>query len=183
VKKNNGLGLAITLLLMLVGLVCVGISLSLPNVTVLSTIVKLAVYAVVVIYTLFDFLIPHTNIFKYVVLFFGIGLTATINELITQNNESGVIFTLIAMVLIGYMSGRLNKLGKNYILMSIILALLVAAFVFNLLGIPQISVEKPALIIARYASDVITWLALCAAYLTRFKAHKEAGEAADKVAE
>ena len=78
---------------------------------------------------------------------------------------------MIASVLIAYMSGRLNRIDQNRIIMIVVGVLFAISIV--MMGI--IHEEFSWVSFIRSLSLPICWAALCLAYTARFEEHKIAG--------
>jgi len=178
-EKKSKLGVAITALLVLIGILCLGVTLTSNN-SSYSSIANIVVFVVIIGYTVSDFKIPHGNIFKYIMLIYGMTLVLSINSHIDYASKLGIMLLPIIMTLIGYMSGRLNKFSKNIFLMILILALFIVVAVYDFISLPSVAEieetgDKYYAVVIRIFTNINVWLALCSAYITRFKDHKDAG--------
>ncbi len=179
-EKKKTFGLILTLVLILLGTIAVGAGLRTAD-SALSPVVKLGVYTIACLYVICDFRIPHSNTFKYVMLIFGLSLATSVLDYAKLGGKAQtacMALCVVAVVLVGYMSGRLNKFSQNKLVMFLAFALFTAAAVTDIVK----SGATGFIGITGRLSDTITWLVFCTAYVTRFSDHKEAGEIADESA-
>ena len=77
------------------------------------------------------------------------------------------LLTSVALILMSYIAGRLNKYKQNKILIPIVLVILfVRSFVSSTFRIQVVMTDL---------SYFILWIGIACAYFARYDAHKEAG--------
>jgi len=137
-------------------------------------ITDIVMYLLVAYYGLWGYKKPHGNILKYLMLLFGVSLIPSILVSVSGSYVSQIlqIIMSIAVLLVGYISGRLYKFQTNRILIIIVTAI----FIFRLFTMPMLfpTVTNPILLLGPL-NQVILWLAICVAYFSRYQLHKEAG--------
>lgn len=122
-----------------------------------------------VIYGAFGYKKPHGNLLRYLMLLYAI-TTACKVSFTSTNNQAAEICNLIAIILVAYMAGRLNKYTINtYLIIVVLTLLLVKAFVGISTG--NITFGK---VIGQF-SAFTQFSIIAAAYLSRYHLHKEAG--------
>jgi len=179
--KKQVTGTVITVLFSLLGIISAALWLSSGSSSQgLDTIILFFQATVIIVYTLWDYKIPHSNVFKYVMLFFALSMATSVYFYAETGVPMVSVMYAVIMALTGYMAGRLDRIKKNYIIMSLILVLLLVKFICNIVDFPteaqlaELSITAPLFVI-RSLSSIFMWLSLCAAYITCFKGHKQAG--------
>ena len=179
-KKSTKAGLIISLVLIAIGLVLgiysLAVGFSGRNIGIqLHIVIVLIEYLLVAFYALWGYKKPHGNILRYTMFAFGFlcmykffvpGKPVTANIEYIAN-----ACIVLAALLIVYMSGRLNKIDKNKIIMIVVGILLVANIILMRLTRETFSFGS----FVRSLSLPVCWAALCSAYTARFEAHKAAG--------
>jgi|GEM_PF-601704 len=175
-KKSSRAAVIITMLLVAAGLVW---SVLAPFMTsdfslIPTRITDIVMYLLVSYYGLWGYKKPHGNLLRYLMLLFGISLIPLILVSVPGSYISQIlqIALSIAVLFIGYMSGRLCKIQKNRKIAIIVFAV----FVLRLIMMPVLfpTVNDPIMLLGPL-SQVILWLAVCVVYFTRYQLHKEAG--------
>ena len=179
-KKGTKIGLVITFVLVMLGIVysaytlITGFSGQPVGIKIHIGIVFLE-YMLVAFYALIGYKKPHGNMLKYTMLAFVLlcmyeflmpGRVEVKNVEYIANASIG-----LASVLIAYMSGRLNRIDQNRIIMIVVGVLFAISIV--MMGI--IHEEFSWVSFIRSLSLPICWAALCLAYTARFEEHKIAG--------
>lgn len=179
-KKNTKIGLIISLVLIVVGLIATFISL-IAHVSrindnlspAINDLVNIVIYLCVLYYALFGYKKPHGNLLKTMFLIFAIGLVAqSIVPKIGSNNSSFIVSFCngVSAVIISYIAGRLNRIEKNQKLLVIVGVLLVISCC---LAISSLSFDARRLI--NICEPIIVNAGLGFAYVARYEEHKEAG--------
>ena len=173
-KAKDSIGLIISLLFVFVGLAA-NILWFIVNGTdaPFIPVVMIVLYCFLIYYALSGYKIPHGNLLRYEFIAYSVMNILVLLFYLTHDIALGRLaaYSLAAKALLSiYMAGRLDKIKKNAWIMIAVLALeLVYALSFV---IP----EKLAFIVFLTAfNGTYMWVALCGAYITRYKLHKEAG--------
>jgi len=177
-KKQNVFVLALVALVALAGVWSAVIELikfaQLPewNFFALNAIAIL-VYILLLYYVFIGYKKPHGNLLRYLLLAFALCIALTVVFLIKLSFDdlSGKTTLIIAAMMITYMAGRLNKLRQNIVIMIVVAILLAVSLIGFFKAFGFMSFHNTYAVIC----FVIQWIMLCAAYLVRFKEHKEAG--------
>jgi len=141
---------------------------------ILTHVVPFIVYAALAVYVVVYYRKPHGNLLRYTMLFYALMLT--IWSLSQDANDTSCAYILpVAAVLVGYLSGRLNKIKKNVWWMGVVAVLLLC---YGILGFAVSDISFLGKLSYAF-SALLEWLALCFAYLSRFDKHKQAGEAVE----
>lgn len=131
-------------------------------------------YILILYYGLFGYKVPHGNLLKYLMIFLALLL---VNEVALEaggkypNLTSETILlptsiTGICIIIISYVSGRLDRFNKNIYLFTVVLVLLVVrAFMMS---------QYRTIMFSNF-SDAIIWLDINCVYALRYKQHKQAG--------
>lgn len=136
-------------------------------------------YILILYYGLFGYKVPHGNLLKYLMIFFALLL---VNEMALEaggkypnlSSEAIVLpitITGICIIIISYISGRLNRFNKNIFLFTIVLVLLV---------VRALMMSHYRTIMFANFSDVIIWFDINCAYALRYKQHIQAGLESEK---
>lgn len=158
--------------------------------TWISDIFVTAVYATSLYYCIAGYKIPHGNLMRYIMVLFAFSLGMT-SVNIDAETVIGVYALVICAVIVAYVSGRLDKIESNRILIAIVVLLLavrclVAAFVPSSLVlylsdknvsaavVPQ--VELSAALIFRTCNQLIQFCSLALGYIVRYKGHADSGK-------
>ena len=132
-------------------------------------------YLIVALYVFFGYKKPHGNMLKYT--FIAFSFLTVVKFFVFKPASSGFTYSMeiaccvVAAMMITYMSGRLDKIKKNMVLMLIIGLLIVAGELVRVLMGSMFSV----IFFLNALSKPICWLALCFAYVARYEQHKAAG--------
>lgn len=193
-KTAQKIGLILTAVLLVFGLVCTAATLAM-KIALPSTLAKLVLFLFLCFYAVFAFQKPHGNMLRYLMFIFAISMIFSLNNMVALHNQVAVILYPLAMVIVGFISGRLNKIEKNGWLALVVLALLLVCSVETLIGMKSLSANElslldPSLMAAaeqgfapklsvwtfvRMFDDAILWLGICAAYFSRYGEHQQAG--------
>ena len=172
-KAKDSIGLIISLLFVFVGLATETLWDFMKSTgPVFVDYVAIALYCFIIFYGLWGYKIPHGNLLRYEFIVFAI-----MNILVLLTDLQLGLFAsylLAAKALLSiYMAGRLDKIKKNIWIMIAVLVLEIdydLSFVISLKGSFTSFISFIALFCGIYM-----WVALCGAYITRYKLHKEAG--------
>jgi len=118
---------------------------------------------------------PHGNMLKFAMLIFA--LTTTITSCCSMVSKGVVnhqIIKIIALLIVCYCAGRLNRIDQNKYLMSILCLVFLGLSIYTVIGtIMDQSITFASTI--RHFSYTINYITLMIAYFVRYKEHKEAG--------
>ena len=143
-----------------------------------------AVLMILILYYMFiGYKKPHGNLLRY--LFIGEAVFATFcfwhvgAVMIPDRALSWYDACVLASILLlTYVSGRLNKYNENKVLLgiSLIFSLIadIAISTTILVSLPIDSIKELAALLAPFGKDIMI-LALGISYISRYKEHKEAG--------
>ena len=168
-KKSNHLAARIICgILTTFGIVACIISLAngAKGIWIVSDVVCLLVSVFVGYYAFSGYKKPHGNILKYLILVFTLIPLINIYQLVQLENAWVAVTRAIIVGLLCYSAGRLHRVKQNIVIMSIVTALMILGVVVgfmnghNTIG----ALTKP-----------IIWINIFAAYVLRYKDHKEAG--------
>jgi len=135
-----------------------------------STITCIVMFVLIFYYAIWGYKKPHGNMLKYLMLLYALSLLASIYSAVIFNAPVTAIGLAIAMIFIGYIAGRLNRVEQNRVFMIIVLLILIYEYVLAALAYKAGFFGTLAVI-----SPLIMWIDLYLAYLLRYKEHKEAG--------
>ena len=176
IKKSNAIGLFICMLLIVLQVYCLIAQLITTTgvKTTITSIIQLVLIIGFAYYALIGYKKPHGNILKYLMLFY-----AAFSGFLMVYQESGfpLYFNLIGMakiLAIAYVSGRLDRINQNKIILGIIVVF-DAIFDIYLLNLYIKFGLVSFAYVANCFSSLSFSLTLVLAYITRFKLHKEAG--------
>ncbi len=171
-KQNKGL-LALIVLIIVVQLIsCVSALLNNPavNYTVL-TLIAAAEHLLALYYVLHGYKKPHGNLLKFVMIAFILTLCVETIAFLGSNALYYSAINIVCMILMTYASGRLNKIGENRVIMTLVLVLLIISGTTLVIEFNPDSIFRYVVMYGK----ALEWLVLCCAYFVRYKAHKEAG--------
>ena len=155
-----------------------------------KTVTLVIGYLLVLYYAFWGYKTPHGNLLRYLILIYALLLAmgsesrlfagarperpvdlteaerATRRGTRTLSAYKGLL-TSIALTLMGYVAGRLNKYKQNKIIIPIVLVILFARSFVS--GVTRIQVVMTDL------SYFILWVGIACAYFARYDAHKEVG--------
>jgi len=166
-----------------------------PYAIMIYSVLGILMAVLILYYNFLGYKKPHGNMLRYGFLLFGSFL---IIRIAADNTFSvGTLIITVAGIMSVYMSGRLNKIEKNKYLVVVVLILLVVHIIIKeihigpvlfsenivadaLTAAPEMVGAKPdgitgVCLILRSLGIVFQWIALSLAYISRYKAHKEAG--------
>ena len=181
-KKSNKVGLIVSLALVLLGIIgCVagvvkGLRTSQP-VGMVHICVNLIMYFLVTAYALFGYRKPHGNMLKYIIILYGI-LIVTQSILpgspLCSSRVRDIICGCsgIAAMAVAYISGRLDRIGRNKYLMIFVGLLISVCSVLVICTFDDFNLMR----CLSNLTQPICWAALCLAYASRYDEHKSAGE-------
>lgn len=166
-------GLCATIALTLFGIVETILHIK-ADVPTSKTILICLSYLLILYYVFYGYKIPHGNSLKYIIIFFSLML---VNEIALEAggkypglNQKTILFSVmvtgITIIIVSYISGRLNKYENNSYLFILTLILLF---------IRAILMVNYKTIMYSNISDIIVWIDLYWAYALRYNQHKEAG--------
>jgi len=185
-KKMNAF-VIITALLLLVGIVVTIIFAN--RAPLIKTICLLIGYCLALYYALWGYKTPHGNMLRNLILSYAVLLAVgsesrlfagarperPVNVNAGEGARSGVrrltayksLITSVALVLMGFVAGRLNKYKQNKVIIPIVLVLLIVrSFVGRVSRIQIVMTDL---------SYFVLWVGIACAYFARYDAHKEAG--------
>ena len=139
-----------------------------------KTILICLSYILILYYVIYGYKIPHGNSLKYIIIFFGLML---VNEMALEAGGKypgldqhtillSTTITGLCVIVVSYISGRLDKYEKNSYLFILTLFLL---FIRTILMVNYKTIMYTNI------SDIIVWVDLYWAYALRYAQHKEAG--------
>ena len=134
-----------------------------------------AMLSLIAFYAFFGYKKPHGNMLRTTLFLFG--TFVFVNGVIPISGMEGtreILFRLSAgatTLLIGYISGRLDRIKKNVILMILVGILLLAGQVIIFSRLPALHVGE----VIGALTPVTMWTALTIAYVARYEEHKAAG--------
>lgn len=141
-------------------------------------IMTCAMFALVFYYAVSNFKVPHGNLLKYLFLafsfmvFFGlvnndIAVTSTYRKFDYINQ----LFRGIVVIFSAYISGRLDRIKENTVILVINSVILLGTSIMNIV----VSGASGIVSLLFLSSFFILWVDLAIAYLFRYYGHKEAG--------
>ena len=129
----------------------------------------------IIVYSAWGYKKPHGNMLKYVMFLFSVGvLSQSIAPTSLQSASLGTLYDCcagFASLLIAYISGRLNKIEKNKVLMFLAGILLSVSEVILICNMPSFRMTR----LSAYLVQPLLWFALGFAYTARYEEHREAG--------
>ena len=186
-KKMNTFVL-ITAVLLLAGIVVTIIFAN--RAPLVKTITLIIGYLLALYYAFWGYKTPHGNLLRYLIISYAFLLaigsesrlfaSARRERPVDVNNAEGQLgrgargltaykglLTSVALILMSYIAGRLNKYKQNKILIPIVLVILfVRSFVSRTFRLQVVMTDL---------SYFILWIGIACAYFARYDAHKEAG--------
>lgn len=176
---KSKIGSGIVALSTLIGLVTTVISI-VSYIESVNLCMDFIIYIAILFYAVVGYRRPHGNLLRYSMLLFAVDLIFALLASINLNVKTSIILFSLALILVGYVSGRLNKIESNKYLIVVILLILIAASSFNMpIYLASIKQEQTTIelysIIANIYNCVIIWIALASGYFIRYSEHKEAG--------
>lgn len=166
-------GLAISVILLFTGMTIVPV----------NQMVDVFIYVLVIFYFVFGYKKAHSNILKYIFIFFAVAISY--NALTYQSISRIQTYSLILIALmLAYLSGRLNRFHKNRWLLLFGFLLLIVSCIYSVVTFPteilngygglEVDVYKWS-----YFNVIIQYAALSISYLSRCYIHLRAGNLAD----
>lgn len=169
-----------------------------PNPIIYSVVVLFIAY-----YAMFGYNKPHGNLLRYVMLFFALGEIVILffhNGMGSNNISIGL--HVLAISIIVYVAGRLNKVKQNCVLIPLAFALFIASVIITLPGVQtpptdmpidiesatsataELPPEMPEMLqsvferivsgFTSFSNAIVCWV-LGTAYFLRYRQHKAAG--------
>lgn len=177
-KKETKSGLTISLALCLVEFV-LGFVLGFKSTSISSRIHELggSVFIILIIYyAVVGYKKPHGNLLKVLFIVFGFYIVffTTIDKTDFYSYAINCC-TAITALIIAYVSGRLDKINKNRVLMIIAGILLTIGAVFAVLYFFNTNVPINLTTINGAIAPVLIYASLGFVYTARYEEHKEAG--------
>ena len=114
---------------------------------------------------------PHGNLLRNAFFIYALLDAAYIIACPATAPKYMITIFMIEVVLITYMSGRLNKLNQNKIIIAIVGICTLVNGVCYFVRTPSISIIQ----LFHAFSSFIGWATLSVAYISRYEAHTEAG--------
>lgn len=139
----------------------------------IKDVIFLIVYFLTGLYAILGYKKPHGNMLKYLFIAFATALALNIClGKAVENTVSAIttIFTCLASLILTYISGRLNKIGNNRVLLILTGVLLFAASMLPIFG-GNFIING----LLNSFSPLIMLFALGFAYTARYEEHKVAG--------
>ena len=151
-------------------------SVALPNLIFAVLMICVSLY-----YMLYSYKKPHGNTLKNIFVLFACYLIIPAVASVSANKTLSFLIYFFSAVLIAYTGGRLSKFDKNKKILLLVFVLLVINTVYMAIALKP---AAGATILSRIGqwyiiNEPIIFAVLCTSYITRFKAHKEAGIVAD----
>jgi len=178
-KKSNKVAIIIMMVLVAAGIILAIVDLINTTVFPFSFLsaVKLMMYLLIAYYGLWGYKKPHGNLLKYLMLVYCFCLLPII---VITTSDIYVILLVITVILISFMAGRLYKFKENRIIAVVVIVLCVSSFIeqiFDPASITAKEVAETGNLMAYFQplNRIVQWLAICAAYFSRYQLHKEAG--------
>ena len=177
-KKETKLGLTISLVLCLVEFV-LGFVLGFKSTSIYSRIHEMAgsfFIILIIYYAVAGYKKPHGNLLKVLFIVFGFYIVffTTIDK--TDFYSCAInCCTAITALIIAYVSGRLDRINKNRVLMIIAGILLTIGTVFVFLYLSDRNIPINLTTINGAIAPVLIYAALGFIYTARYEEHKEAG--------
>ena len=143
-------------------------------IALISASLNFIVFLITLWYALIGYKQPHGNSLRvaYFIFSLSIGIRAIAESTGSEQYGKGVLL-LVAALILAYISGRLNKIEKNKILLILVGILFLADAIISLVG-----ARKGSLTLFRIIGSLASMGYLFAfglAYIARYEAHKEAG--------
>ena len=138
-----------------------------------SAILSLVGYVGIIFYTIYGYKIPHGNSLRYVFLVFAVSLALYAIHIYEYYKITGISCAL-AVIVIGFISGRLDRDSQNIYLTTLVSFLLAAGLVSSVI---KDGASQGAWLIIAKSNFLFQFLFLTSVYLIRYSKHKEAGEA------
>jgi len=175
-NKSNRAAIVIMMVLVVAGLAwsITGFFFKYDILILPTKIANLVMYILVGYYGLWGCRKPHGNLLKYLILLYGVSFIPYICR--QGNNQTYQIIFPLIILLIGYMAGRLYKFHENQIISIIVTILLLFVYAIRTFGPESASRDLSDIFnLIGPLNQVVIWLAICAAYFSRYQLHKEAG--------
>lgn len=173
-KKTVTAAIILNVVLTVLGAVCTCLEVmySAQGVFVIKGFVNLCLFLVMIAYAVWGYKKPHGNSLKYLMLCYAAYLLFYIYIAFLENSPVHALAYAVVIGVVSYVAGRLNKIHKNrYILAAgqIILLIIIVAGILR---------DDGSLVNAVYRLNTcILFSDVIGAYMLRYNAHKEAGEA------
>ena len=149
-------------------------------------ILSIIAYIVAMVYALHGYKKPHGNMLRYTFLVFAVSLALYSDTQLAQISSVTVLINVICTVPVAYMAGRLHKFNQNKVLLYIVVVMLLIAGIIDFVWFTPSMAPGVAggflFAVLKFSTlnKFILSLALAAAYVSRFRTHKEAGLADDE---
>lgn len=175
-KKPYLVAVILQALLCLAGLTLTIIDTAMNPLSFFANTVSIVMYVIIIFYALIGYKIPHDNLFRYALLFYSV-LYGAIYLLSTELSTPMAlkVGNLLCVVMIAFMSGRLQKIKDCTIIAVLVetLFLLSSALGFALEYASSSSVS----VLSKIAlfNQPVLWACFATAYLIRYQRHKDAG--------
>ena len=148
---------------------------------IIELVLTTVMFIFILIYVVSNYKTPHGNLLKYLFLAFSVMCLVGIldTDFASLHKEFVYVNQLsrgLAIIMSGYIAGRLDRIKTNTILVVVIGIIFMVTSVINIVLFKITTVS----LILYMCSFFILWLDLAVAYILRYKEHKEAGIAADK---
>lgn len=183
-KKDN---LAVLIIICLLAVINIVVAIwtiaDVMNVNVVITKAATIVMAIATMYyAVSGYKVPHGNLMKYLFVLYAasIGYTTIARIILFPQNLSALTETIsiITIICASFMAGRLYKFKENivFIIIVAVLAIINIGPIYSSSPInPNTGDASAVFVVLSSFNKLFTWAALSLAYITRFKAHKEAG--------
>jgi len=135
-------------------------------------IISLIGYIGIVFYAVYGYKIPHGNSLKYIYLIFALAVGFYAIH-IYQYYRITAITSAVAAVVIGFMSGRLDRDSENTFIITAVSFLFAVGLIAAIVNKDQ---DPDFWLIVAKSNFLVQFLFLSSAYLIRYAKHKEAGE-------
>lgn len=154
-----------------------------PSYIIIELIPAVIIYIAAAYYAVCGYKKPHGDLLRYIFLLFALRCAASVVatligdiSVVTIDVGTTLIIGLrvLCIILVSYMSGRLDKIKKNVPLLIVSTVLLLAVSIVFLVHY-LIEDYSGWICVVWDFSTLILWLDLMFAYILRYKEHKEAG--------
>jgi len=170
-NKGSKVGFIIAMILCLIGIIYSAYMIF--NGTLLASqrnLLALVNYVMVIFYALFFYSKPHGNALRYVYLLFAFN-TGVLAGMMFPISPIACYTMMIAVVIVAFIAGRLNRLQQNNILGTIILILMIIASA--VLSVAKFGLFQFTSFLV-LCGPALQWIVIVCVYNCRYMLHKEA---------
>ena len=143
-------------------------------------ILDLLLFAFILVYSFIGYKKPHGNMLRYVYFGFSVYLLAfaCMDFMMKRTNYIANSMVAFSALLIAYISGRLDKMTKNKIILVLVGILLLVADIYTFAADPNHGFDIITMI--GMSSGLIAHAAIGFAYVSRYEEHKTGDNLDDK---